>query len=105
MALEISYEGKDYILDLEDMDTDQARAIERFGIPNLKALEDGIGLGDVGALHVCYWLCLVQNGEPGARLERVRMKPVKFARALTEAAMKLAEARRAEGEDDPKSEV
>jgi hypothetical protein len=100
-ALEISYEGKDYLLDLEDMDTDEARAIERFGVKNLKALEDGIGEGDISALTVAYWLMLKQSGEPGVRLERVKFKPVKFIMALGVASQKATED---EAEDAPKED-
>lgn len=103
-TLDISYDGRDYTLDLEDLDMDQARAMERFGVPNIKALEEGIGDGDLSALTVAYWLMLQQNGEPGTRLERVRFKPIKFIKAIGIAAEKLAEAKKAEGdaEADPK---
>jgi hypothetical protein len=100
-ALDIKYDGKDYTLDLEDMDTEQARAMERFGVPNLKALDDGIAEGDLKALTVAYWIMLVQNGEPGARLERVQIKPIKFVRALVSAALAAEKAAKdAEGNDD-----
>lgn len=85
--LEISYDGRDYLLDLDDLDQEQARAMERFGVPNLKALEEGISEGDLSALTVAYWVMLVQNGEPGARLERVRFKPIKFIKAIGVAAL------------------
>lgn len=81
-ALQVEYEGTSYDLDLDDMDTDQAAAMERVGVPNLMALENGIGSGDVKALRVAYWLMLVQSGEPGARIDRVKFKPIKFLKAL-----------------------
>jgi hypothetical protein len=81
-ALIVNYEDHEYLLDLEDMDTSDARAMERFGVPNLRALEEGISTGDVSALTVTYWLMLKQNGEPGVRLERVQFKPVKFIKSL-----------------------
>ena len=101
-ALIINYEDHEYLLDLEDMDTDQARAMERFGVKNLKALDDGIAEGDISALTVAYWIMLVQNGEPGARLERVKIKPIKFVRALVAAAEKAKKdaEESAEGNDD-----
>lgn len=102
MALDLHYEGKDYTLDLEDLDTDQMRAAERFGLPNLRALEEGIEAGDLVALTVAYWLMLVQNGEPGTRLERVKFKPIKFLRAWGEAARReLDEAVEDEAPKDP----
>lgn len=78
----IDYEGRELFLDLEDMDTEHARVMERHGIPNLKALDDGVKAADVKCLTFLYWLCLVQNGEPGTRIERVSMKPIKFLKAL-----------------------
>lgn len=81
-GLKITYEDREYILDLEDMDTDDAAAMTRFGVKTLKALEEGISEGDVACLTVAYWLMLKQNGEPGVRLERVRFKPIKFVKAL-----------------------
>lgn len=96
--MNIEYEGQSYTLDLEDMDTDQARAMQRYGVPNLQALTDGVQAGDVDALTVCYWVMLQQSGEPGARLERVKFKPVKFLQAMAAAAE--AEAAKA---DTPKA--
>lgn len=86
MALFITYDKREYILDLDDMDTDEARAMERFGVPNLKAFEDGIGEGDTDSLTVAYWLMLKQNGEPGVRIDRVKFHPIKFLKALGKAA-------------------
>jgi hypothetical protein len=81
--LKITYDGQDYTLDLDDMDVDQARAMERFGVKNLKTLEEGLLEGDIGCLQVGYWLMMVQNGEPGSRLERMKFKPMMFAKAIT----------------------
>jgi hypothetical protein len=99
-TLEVAYEGKDYLLDLDDLDLAQGRAMERFGVKNLKALEEGISEGDLGALTVAYWVMLQQNGEDGARLERVVFKPVKFIKALVAAGVKAAE----DADPDPKGE-
>lgn len=92
MALLIDYEGHEYILDVEEMDDAEGRAMERFGIPNLKAFEDGIGEGDISALQVAFWLMLKQSGEAGQRLERVSFKPAKFLKALGKAAKAEVEA-------------
>ena len=94
-GLHISYEGKEYDLDLEDMDTDEARAIERYGIPNLLELETGIASGNISALTALYWLMLRQNGEPGARIDHVKFKPLKLVKALMAAAPDEAEAPKA----------
>ena len=105
MALQLTYEDREYTLDLEDMDTDEARAMERFGVKNLKELEEGIETGWVPALTVAYWLMLKQNGEPGARLDRVKFKPVKFVKAIIASAIEVAqkaaeEAAAEEGNDE-----
>jgi len=97
-VLDITYEGKSYLLDLEDMDTDEARAMERFGVPSLKALTEGVAEGSVDALTVVYWLMLKQNGEPGVRLERVKFKPIKFLQAFGS-----AKTVKPEGGEDPKA--
>lgn len=101
-VLEVSYDGKDYLLDLEDMDTDDAAAMERVGVKNLKALEQGIDDGDVSALRVAYWLMVKQSGEPGARIERVKFKPIKFIMALALASEKVAAANAEAENSDPK---
>ena len=80
--MNVKYEGQEFDLDLEDMDTDQARAMERFGVPNLKALEDGVAEGNLDALTVVYWLMLQQNGD-GTRIDRVKFKPIKFCLLYT----------------------
>lgn len=99
-VLEVKYEGKEYLLDVEDMDTDDARAMERIGVKNLKALQDGISEGDTSALTVAYWLMLKQNGEPGARIERVKFKPIKFLMAVALAGEKAAEDETADPKED-----
>lgn len=106
-VLKISYEDREYDLDLDEMDTDQARAMERFGVKNLKALEEGLLEGDIGPLQVAYWLMLTQNGEPGARLERMKFKPMKFAKGIALAMLAMiqeAEKAMAEEDADPKDD-
>lgn len=103
-ALEIDYEDRVYLLDLDDMDTDQVRAIERAGIPNLKALESRLLDGDLTAIMVYYWLCLVQNGEPAVRLERVKCKPLKFFKAYVVAVENEALRLAALDAEDPKED-
>jgi hypothetical protein len=99
-ALEIEYEDRIYLLDLEDMEIEHVRAMERFGIASLKALEERFAEGDLNAILVYYWLCLVQNGEPAARLERVRCRPIKFVKAMGVAAKKAAKAAESEDNED-----
>lgn len=97
MALLIKYDDREYILDLEDMDDDEARAMERFGVKNLREFDEGISDGDLDALTVAYWLMKKQNGEPGVRLERMKFRPIAFLHALGEAA-------KAEAEKNPEPE-
>ena len=99
-ALDIDYDGTKYLLDMEDLTTDQLRAAERFGVKNLKELEVGVAEGDASALQVTYWVMLRQNGQEGQRLERVSFKPVKFLHALATAAQ--SEADRVKAEAAPK---
>lgn len=96
MRININYDGKDYSLDLEDLDMEQARVMERFGVSNLRELEQGINEGDLDALTVCYWVMLQQNGETNMQIESVRFKPFKFIKAIGEAVAKQA------ADEDPK---
>ncbi len=102
-VLKVSYDDRDFLLDIEDMDTDDARAMERFGVPNLKAFEDGVSAGDTSALTVAYWLMLKQNGEPGARIERVKFKPIKLIKALIAATQEAADGEPSEEGKAPES--
>lgn len=105
-VMEFEYEGRSFVLDLEDMDTDQARAMERLGVANLSALYEGITTGDINSLTVLYWLSLVQNGEPGARIERVKFKPIKFLAAIASSKKDdAAEAEPGKDEGEPSSDV
>lgn len=97
MGLLVNYENVERSLDIEDMDLAQARAMERFGVKNLKQLDTGIADGDVDALTVAFWLMLVQNEQPGARLDHVSFKPVKFVKALL-AAQKTGDSAEAESQ-------
>lgn len=83
--MDIVYEGKSYVLDLEDMDTHDTAVMEREAkIPTLVALEEGIQTGSVNALVFCFWLALKQSGEP-VRYSNVSVKPIKFLRAIADA--------------------
>jgi hypothetical protein len=98
--LDVKYGGESYVLDMEDMDTDEARAMERYGIPDLRTLQEGIQNGKLDCLTFSFWLARRQNGEDGARLDKTTVRPVKWLNALTrasDAALKAAEAKAAEG--------
>lgn len=81
-AFHLTYEGKEYKFDLEEITLEQARTMKaRCGL-TLMGLEAGLGEGDPEALRAVFWLMLTQNGEPQADIDRVNFKIVKFARAF-----------------------
>lgn len=82
--MNVEYEGKGYIFDLEDMDTDDAAVMEAAGIPNLKALGERLVSGERIALQFTFWLMQKQGGAK-TRFEAVQFKPLRFIRALDEA--------------------
>lgn len=88
MALAIEYRGREYTLDLEEMTLEEGRVMEKHGVPNLMALEEGIGRGDVSALSVAFWIMLRQSGQPDQRIDRIEgagFMPIKFLKALIRA--------------------
>lgn len=88
MALTVEYRDKEYTLDLEEMTLEEGRAMERHGVPNLRALEEGIAAGDVAALSVAFWIMLRQSGQPDQRIDRLEgagFLPIKFVKALIRA--------------------
>jgi hypothetical protein len=99
--MKITYEDKDYSLDLDEMDVSQATTIKRKYGFSLLSLETGLREGDVDALRCVYWLMLSQNGER-VNVDNVNFKVVKFAVAVQEASIKEAEEAQAKAEQDPK---
>lgn len=91
-TLNIKYEDKEYLFDMEELDTEQMAVIERSGVPSLSALEEGITRGELLSVRAAFWLMLVQNGQEGQRIERVSFKPLKFIKALGQASREAAEA-------------
>jgi hypothetical protein len=83
--MRVTYEGKEYSFDLEEITVAQARTIKTSCGLSLMALENGLTEGDADALRAVFWLMLCQNGE-NADIDRVDFKIVKFARAIDEAA-------------------
>jgi hypothetical protein len=77
----INYEGKDYGLDLDDVDISQATTIYRKFNLTLLGLEVGLREGNPDALRAIYWLMLSQDGQR-VNIDNVIFKIVKFANAL-----------------------
>lgn len=84
--MKVNYEGRIYDFDMQEMDVQDARQMEEVGIPNLLALEEGLGEGSLNALAVAYWQMLRQSGDTDARLADVRFKPLKLVKAFADAA-------------------
>ncbi len=97
--MQIVYDDKTYTLDLEDIDVDQARKIKsEFGL-TLKGLEEGFAEGDSDAVVAMYWIMLAQNGEDHA-IRTLKVKPVKYIRAVTAALVADQAAKAAETPKD-----
>lgn len=99
--MNISYEGKDYAFDLDEIDVDQATLIKRKFNLNLLGLEAGLREGDPDSLRAIYWLMLAQNGER-ANIDNVKFKIVKFSNAIQTANLQEIEKAEAEAAADPK---
>jgi hypothetical protein len=92
----IKYEDQEYEFDIEELTLAQTtRIFKTYGLTLLE-LEVGMQTGHVDALRAIYWVMLEQNGERIA-LDRLKFKPVKFARAINAA---LKDERDAQSEDD-----
>lgn len=103
--MELNYDGKELHLDLEDMDTVQTSVMERHGVANLAALENGVAVGDVKTLEFVYWLARIQSGET-LRIEKLGpFKPIKFLRAIAKAQEEEAAAAEAEAPKEAEGEA
>ena len=97
--MHITYEGKEFTFDLDDVDLTQASIIyDKCGL-TLLGLETGLYEGHPAALRAVYWLMLCQSGEV-VDIDRVNFKIVKFAKAVDAAAE--AEAPADAEPEDPK---
>jgi hypothetical protein len=81
--MEISFEGKNYLFDLEDATTEQLMKIYKTYELSLMDLARGMQAGRIDALLCVWWLIQQQNGLDLLRLEKVTLdKPVKFSMAV-----------------------
>lgn len=90
----VTYEGRDYEFDLDEITNEQLKVIQSRGLTLLE-FERKLAEGDMGALDALWWLMVTQNGEK-VSIASVKYKPVKLARAIAaaQAAEKEAEAAR-----------
>lgn len=82
--MKVTYEGKSYTLDIEEIEVEHARVIKRYCGLTLRRLEESLAEGDPDALTSLFWLMLRQSGEDH-RIESVHFKIVKFAKAIADA--------------------
>lgn len=94
MAL-VSFEGKDYQFDIEELTLNQARYISRNCKLSVRKLMDGLVDLDPEALAALYWLMCDQNGER-KEISKVDFPLIKFAAAIGDA----FPADEVEGEDE-----
>lgn len=80
----VAFNNKSYILDLDEMNVEEARIIKKYAALTLKGLQDGLAELDPDAMTCLYWLMLRQAGEDHS-IERVTFKILKFAEAVGEA--------------------
>jgi len=93
--MRVTFEGKEFELDLDEITTGQAKVIKVHTGHTLKSLADGMQEGDPDALRALYWLMHVQTGL-SLDINRADFKMVKFLTALGEASTEAS----AEKEDD-----
>lgn len=97
--MNINFEGKDYHLDLDEIDVQQARTIKRQTGLTLLQLQKGLEDVDVDSMVALYWLMMVQNGTT-VDMNKVNFPVVKFGEAVINALMEEAKA----AEENPTAE-
>ena len=106
--MQVTWDGEDYLLDLDDMDTTEARYIKKKTGYNPVELQEAMFGIDADAMSAIYWLMLKQSGKPMVNFENVNIKLVKFAEAVV-AAYKvengLTDDEADEAEGDPKDQT
>jgi hypothetical protein len=96
--MNITYDGKDYSFDLDEISVSEATVIKRKTGLSLLGIEKGLREADVDALRAIYWLMLKQNGQ-NVNIDNVDFKVIRYTQAL-----QAANEDSAEGED-PKAEA
>ena len=82
--MRVEFQGKEYTLDIDEIDVAQSRHIYRKTGLSLLKLEEGLAEVNPDALVALYWLMLAQSGET-VDMDKVNFPVVKFANALIEA--------------------
>ena len=97
--MKITYEGQDYELDLDEMDTNQAKTIKAACGLTVMGLQRGMVEVDPDAMVGLYWLMKTQAGER-CNIRAVNFKVAAFANALSDAILNnLTDEQRQELED------
>lgn len=97
--MQIHFEDKDYELELDDIDVQQARIIKRQTGLTLLQLQKGLEEVDVDCLVALYWLMKKQNGET-VDMNKVNFPVVRFGEAVITALIEKARA----AEENPTDE-
>jgi hypothetical protein len=79
--MNITYDGKDYTFDLDEITVSEATVIKRKTGLSLLGIEKGLREADVDALRAIYWLMLKQNGQ-NVNIDNVDFKVIKYTMAL-----------------------
>lgn len=92
----VDFEGRQWNLDIEEIEVAQAMVIKVKTGYNLLQWQAALEQADVDAIKALYWLMLAQNGV-GSDIDRVNFKLIRFVNAV-----KAAE--KAEVKDKPADE-
>lgn len=104
--MQVQWEGEGYILDLDEMDTVEARYIKRKTELTPVGLQNALYEVDPEAMTAIYWLMMKQSGKPVIDIDRINIKIVRFAEAVVDAMAAEADSEDDESEDaegDPKA--
>lgn len=100
--MKVNWNDKEFTLDLDDIDVQQAKVIKIHCKLTLLGIQEGLSQGDPDALRAVYWLMHAQSGTP-LDIDRANFKIVPFLQAVQEAA-EAANAANTD-EDTPKDEA
>lgn len=83
--MQLIWEDEEYTLDLDEMDTVEARYIKkRTGLTPID-LQDALFKVDPDAMCAIYWLMMRQSQKPVKDIENLNIKLVKYAEAVVKA--------------------
>jgi hypothetical protein len=102
--MNVTFDGEEYKLDLDEIDLSEARYIKRQTGLTLMKLQEGLKEVDGDSLAALYWLMLKQSGKV-ADLGKLNFAIVKFAAALSDAAERESEKEAEKENPTPAEEV